>query len=74
MQVGLGVAVSVFNTPRALRYARAFATCLAWEAENTVQAAGAENLLFQIGAPFEVIMATGCREPQLHSRPGQSST
>lgn len=61
MQVGLptgmGVAASLLSTPRALRYAGAFSACLAREAQNTVQTAGASTLLFQIEAPLEVIMA-----------------
>ena len=61
MQVGLptgfGVAVSVLSTARALRYARAFTACLAQEAAEIVRVVGAENLLFQIEAPIEVVAA-----------------
>ena len=57
LPTGLGVAVSVLSTARALRYARAFAACLEREAAEIVRAIGAENLLFQIEAPIEVVAA-----------------
>ena len=54
---GLGIAVSVLSTARALRYARAFAAGLEREATEIVRVIGAKNLLFQIEAPIEVIAA-----------------
>ena len=57
LPTGLVVAASVLSPARALRYAPAFATCLAREAESMVRAVGTENLLFQIEAPAEVVMA-----------------
>ena len=57
LPTGLGIAVSLLNTPRALRYARSFAACLAREAAEVVRVVGAENLLFQIEAPIEVVAA-----------------
>ena len=57
LPTGLGIAVSVLSTARALRYARAFAACLAREATEISRVIGAENLLFQIEAPIEVIAA-----------------
>lgn len=63
LPTGLGVAASVLSPARALRFAPAFATCVAREANSTVSAIGAENLLFQIEAPAEVVMAH--RTPRL---------
>ena len=57
LPTGLGVAASVLSPARALRFASAFATCVAREAHSTVSALGSENLLFQIEAPAEVVMA-----------------
>ena len=57
LPTGLGVAGSVLGRLRALRYAPAFAACLAREADAVAQAIGAGNLLFQIEAPAEVIVA-----------------
>ena len=57
LPTGLGIAVSLLSTPRALRYARAFAACLAREAAEVVRVVGSENLLFQIEAPVEVVAA-----------------
>lgn len=57
LPTGLGVAGSVLSRPRALRYAPAFAACLAREADAMVQSIGAGNLLFQVEAPAEVIIA-----------------
>ena len=61
MQVGLptgfGVAAGFLSPPRALRYAPAFAACVAREATAVVQSIGAGNLLFQIEAPAEVVAA-----------------
>ena len=61
MQVGLptgfGVAAGFLSPPRALRYAPAFAACVAREAAAVVQSIGAGNLLFQIEAPAEVVAA-----------------
>ena len=61
MQVGLptgfGVAADFLSPPRALRYAPAFAACVAREATAVVQSVGAGNLLFQIEAPAEVVAA-----------------
>ena len=45
------------SPPRALRYAPAFAACVAREATAVVQSIGAGNLLFQIEAPAEVVAA-----------------
>jgi len=63
LPTGLGVAASVLSPARALRFAPAFATCVAREAHSTVSSVGAENLLFQIEAPAEVVMAH--RTPRL---------
>ena len=61
MQVGLptgfGVAAGFLSPPRALRYAPAFAACVAGETTAVVQSIGAGNLLFQIEAPAEVVAA-----------------
>ncbi|MXZ65327.1 MAG: hypothetical protein F4Z00_07215 [Acidimicrobiaceae bacterium] len=57
LPTGLGVAASVLAPVRALRFAPAFATCVAREAQSTVSSIGAENLLFQVEAPAEVVMA-----------------
>ena len=57
LPTGLGVAASVLRPARALRFAQSFAACLAREAQSALQAVGAENLLFQIEAPAEVVMA-----------------
>ena len=57
LPTGLGVAVSVLSPVRALRFAPSFAACVAGEARNLVAAVGAEDLLFQIEAPAEVVMA-----------------
>ena len=57
LPTGLGVAGSVLSRPRALRYAPAFATCLAREAGAMVRAIGAGDILFQVEAPAEVIVA-----------------
>ena len=61
MQVGLptgfGVAAGFLSPPRALRYAPAFAACVAREAAAVVQSIGAGDLLFQIEAPAEVVAA-----------------
>ena len=67
MQVGLptgfGAAAGLLGPLRALRSAPAFAACAAREAEAMVQSIGAENLLFQIEAPAEVVAAH--RPPRL---------
>ena len=57
LPTGLGVAASVLSPARALRFAPAFAACVAREACNLAAAVGAENLLFQIEVPAEVVMA-----------------
>ena len=61
MQVGLPTgfdfAAGFLSPPRALRYAPAFAACVAREAAAVVQSIGARNLLFQIEAPAEVVAA-----------------
>ena len=61
MQIGLptgfGVAAGFLSPPRALRYAPAFAACVAREATAAVESIGAGNLLFQIEAPAEVVAA-----------------
>lgn len=69
LPTGLGVAASVLSPTRALRFAPAFAVCVAREAQNTVSAIGAENLLFQVEAPAEVVMAH--RTPRLAWRLAQ---
>ena len=67
LQVGLltgfGAAAGLLGPLRALRSAPAFAACAAREAEAMVQSIGAENLLFQIEAPAEVVVAH--RPPRL---------
>ena len=59
MQVGLptgfGAAASLLGPLRALRHAPALAACVAREANRAAQAIGADNLLFQIEAPAEVV-------------------
>ena len=61
MQVGLptgfGAAASLLGPLRALRHAPAFAACVAREANRAAPAIGAGNLLFQIEAPAEVVVA-----------------
>ena len=57
LPTGLGVAASILSPARALRFTPAFAACVAREACNLAAAVGAENLLFQIEAPAEVVMA-----------------
>ena len=57
LPTGLGIAVSVLSTARALRYARAFTACLEREAAEIARVIGAENLVFQIEAPIEVVAA-----------------
>ena len=57
LPTGLGIAASVLSPARALRFAPAFAACVAREARSLVAAVGAEDLLFQIEAPAEVVMA-----------------
>ena len=72
MQVGLptgfGVAAGFLSPPRALRYASAFAACVAREAAAVVQSIGAGNLLFQIEAPAEAVAAHRLRPRPPHPR------
>ena len=74
MQVGLptgfGVAAGFLSPPRALRYAPAFAACVAREATAVVQSIGAGNLLFQIEAPAEVVAAHRLPRPAVRG-PGR---
>ena len=57
LQTGFGVAAGFLSPPRALRYAPAFAACVAREAAAVVRSIGAGNLLFQVEAPAEVVAA-----------------
>ena len=57
LPTGFGIAVSVLGPIRALRYARAFVDCLAREAADIVRSVSAENVMFQVEAPAEVIAA-----------------
>ena len=74
MQVGLptgfGVAAGFLSPPRALRYAPAFAACVAREATAVVQSIGAGNLLFQIEAPAEVVAAHRLPRPAVRGPVG----
>lgn len=62
---GLGIAAAVFRPARAVRLASAFAARLEQEVSTIAQALGAENLLLQIEAPAEVVMAHRLPKPLL---------
>ena len=65
LPTGLGIAAAVFNPRRAMRLAGAFATRLEREAMVIEREIGAENLIFQIEAPAEVVMAHRLPKPLL---------
>ena len=65
LPTGLGIGAAVFSPRRAMRLAGAFAARLEREAAVIEGELGAENLIFQIEAPAEVVMAHRLPKPLL---------